>query len=207
MNGTSIGLVTASPYQWTWNAVGQGSVDLQVIATDNEGNSNQLNTTVSVTDQPMVAAITSPSSGDVVAIGKAVTVNTNVSSLQSEVAKVELYANGLLVDSDTTAPYQFSWTPTTIGNYQLSVISTDLQGNTVTSASVGVSAKSVVQPKHKLIGYWHNFVNGAGCPIPLNQVSKDWDIIDIAFADNDRNSNGMVHFNLYNGDIYRVVRR
>ncbi|USD61480.1 chitinase [Vibrio sp. SCSIO 43140] len=202
VNGTSIGLVTASPYQWTWNAVGQASVDLKVIATDNEGNSNQLNTTVSVTDQPMVAAITSPSSGDVVAIGKAVTVNANVSSLQSEVAKVELYANGLLVNGDTTAPYQFSWTPTTIGNYQLSVISTDLQGNTVTSASVGVSAKSVVQPKHKLIGYWHNFVNGAGCPIPLNQMSKDWDIIDIAFADNDRNSNGTVHFNLYNGDIY-----
>lgn len=106
MNGTSIGLVTASPYQWTWNAVGQGSVDLKVIATDNEGNSNQLNTKVSVTDQPMVAAITSPSSGDVVAIGKAVTVNANVSSLQSEVAKVELYANGLLVSGDTTAPYQ-----------------------------------------------------------------------------------------------------
>ncbi len=33
-------------------------------------------------------------------------------------------------------------------------------------------------------------------------MSKDWDIIDIAFADNDRNSNGTVHFNLYNGDIH-----
>ncbi len=77
----------------------------------------------------------------------------------------------------------------------------DTQGNSASSTSVTVSAKSVVQPRHKLIGYWHNFVNGAGCPIPLNQMSKDWDIIDIAFADNDRNSTGRVHFNLYNGDI------
>ncbi|GAL06722.1 chitinase [Photobacterium aphoticum] len=56
--------------------------------------------------------------------------------------------------------------------------------------------------KHKLIGYWHNFVNGAGCPIPLSEMSKAWDIIDIAFAENDRNSDGTVHFNLYSGDIY-----
>lgn len=201
VNGASLGLLSAAPYQWTWNAIGSGETTVTVAATDDEGNTSQVNRTVSITDQPLVTEITSPASGDVVAVGKAVAVTADVSALQSDVSSTELFVNGLLVATDNTAPYQFSWTPAAIGSYQLSVTGKDTQGNSASSTSVTVSAKSVVQPRHKLIGYWHNFVNGAGCPIPLNQMSKDWDIIDIAFADNDRNSTGRVHFNLYNGDI------
>jgi chitinase len=201
VNGASLGLLSAAPYHWTWNAIGSGETTVTVAATDDEGNTSQVNRTVSITDQPLVTEITSPASGDVVAVGKAVAVTADVSALQSDVSSAELFVNGLLVATDNTAPYQFSWTPAAIGSYQLSVIGKDTQGNSASSTSVTVSAKSVVQPRHKLIGYWHNFVNGAGCPIPLNQMSKDWDIIDIAFADNDRNSTGRVHFNLYNGDI------
>ncbi|GMQ46036.1 Ig-like domain-containing protein [Vibrio sp. 10N] len=201
VNGASLGLISTAPYQWMWNAIGSGETTVTVAATDNEGNTSQVKRTLSITDQPLVAEITSPTSGDVVAVGKAVTVNADVSALQSDVTSAELFVNGLLVATDNAAPYQFSWTPAAIGSYQLSVTGKDAQGNSVSSTSATVSAKSVVQPRHKLIGYWHNFVNGAGCPIPLNQMSKDWDIIDIAFADNDRNSTGRVHFNLYNGDI------
>lgn len=201
VNGASLGLLSSAPYQWAWNAIGAGETSVTVEATDNEGNTSQVSRTLSITDQPLVSEITSPVSGDIVAVGKAVSVTANVSALQSDVTSAELFVNGLLVATDNTAPYQFSWTPAAIGSYQLSVTGKDTQGNSVSSTSVTVSAKSVVQPRHKLIGYWHNFVNGAGCPIPLNQMSKDWDIIDIAFADNDRNSTGRVHFNLYNGDI------
>ncbi len=55
---------------------------------------------------------------------------------------------------------------------------------------------------HKLVGYWHNFVNPAGCPIPLSEMSDAWDVIDIAFADNDPNSTGTVHFNLFQSDMH-----
>ncbi|EQC37231.1 chitinase [Saprolegnia diclina VS20] len=35
---------------------------------------------------------------------------------------------------------------------------------------------------HPLVGYWHNFPNPSGATYPLSQISKDWDVINIAFA-------------------------
>lgn len=39
------------------------------------------------------------------------------------------------------------------------------------------------QPAPKLlVGYWHNFINGAGF-IRLNQISQDWDVINVSFGE------------------------
>lgn len=47
--------------------------------------------------------------------------------------------------------------------------------------------------------YWHNFVNGAGSHLRMADTSGVWDVIDIAFADNDRNADDTVRFNQYFG--------
>ncbi|AXE32296.1 chitinase [Chromobacterium phragmitis] len=43
--------------------------------------------------------------------------------------------------------------------------------------------------KHALVGYWHNFANPSGPAFPLSQVSDDWDVIVVAFADDAGNGN------------------
>ncbi|MCD4484148.1 glycosyl hydrolase family 18 protein [Chromobacterium vaccinii] len=43
--------------------------------------------------------------------------------------------------------------------------------------------------KHALVGYWHNFANPSGAAFPLAQVSDDWDVIVVAFADDAGNGN------------------
>ncbi|MGR2663428.1 chitinase [Chromobacterium haemolyticum] len=43
--------------------------------------------------------------------------------------------------------------------------------------------------KHALVGYWHNFANPSGDTYPLSQVSDDWDVIVVAFADDAGNGN------------------
>lgn len=43
--------------------------------------------------------------------------------------------------------------------------------------------------KHALVGYWHNFTNPSGDTFPLGQVSSDWDVIVVAFADDAGNGN------------------
>ena len=43
--------------------------------------------------------------------------------------------------------------------------------------------------KHALVGYWHNFTNPSGDTYPLSQVSDDWDVIVVAFADDAGNGN------------------
>jgi chitinase len=42
---------------------------------------------------------------------------------------------------------------------------------------------------HWLIGYWHDFTNPSGNTYPIAQVSNDWDVIIVSFADNAGNGN------------------
>ncbi|GAB3268170.1 hypothetical protein GCM10027296_47240 [Chitinimonas naiadis] len=45
-----------------------------------------------------------------------------------------------------------------------------------------------------MIGYWHNFTNPSGPTIPIRNVSDDWDVIMVSFADD--GGNGNVSFTL-----------
>lgn len=72
------------------------------------------------------------------------------------------------------------------GNYLAELSVTDVDGNTDTdTANVRIAGPGGGDPLpvRTLVGYWHNFVNGAGY-LPLSQVSQDWDIINISFAEN-----------------------
>jgi len=42
---------------------------------------------------------------------------------------------------------------------------------------------------HSLIGYWHDFTNPSGNTYPISQVTNNWDVIIVAFADNAGNGN------------------
>ncbi|WP_028022422.1 Ig-like domain-containing protein [Enterovibrio calviensis] len=199
--GQSIGVDTTSPYSVNWSAQGMDEVSLSAVATDNEGNTGTAGVLINVSDQPLVASLTSPSAGSSYGLGKVVSLSAEASALSGSVTKVDFLVDGLVVATDSSAPYSANWTPGGVGSFTVSALATDSSG--LTAATQGATVKVFEQSavKHKLIGYWHNFVNGAGCPLKLSEMSEAWDIIDIAFAENDRNSNGTVHFNLYNGDI------
>ncbi|AUH53558.1 chitinase [Chromobacterium sp. ATCC 53434] len=53
----------------------------------------------------------------------------------------------------------------------------------------GPPGNTVPFAKHALVGYWHNFANPSGSAFPLAQVSADWDVIVVAFADDAGNGN------------------
>lgn len=198
----SLGLDTTSPYSMNWQATGLGDVALKAIATDNEGNNGESSVLVSVSDQALVTTLTSPTSGTTVSLGKAFNLAATAESLNGSVQKVDFLFNGTIIATDATAPYTASWTAGSAGSYTVMATATDAQGATAISATASVNVIEQSATKHQLIGYWHNFVNGAGCPMRLRDISPAWDVIDIAFADNDRNSDGTVHFNLYAGDIH-----
>ena len=46
-------------------------------------------------------------------------------------------------------------------------------------------------PRHALIGYWHDFANPSGKAFPIRDVSRDWDVIVVAFAMNAQPSGSM----------------
>ncbi|NTS77825.1 chitinase [Catenovulum sp. SM1970] len=198
-DNVSLGVDTTAPYATTWTPVAKGNVQLKAVAQDDEKNKVESTVSVTVSDEPVVATLTAPVSGSKVGLGNSVTFAADASSVAGAVTKVEFLVNGQVVGSDMSEPYSLQWTPSAVGSYTVTAKVTDDMGNMSTSAGSTISVSEVVLSEHKLVGYWHNFENGAGCPIDLGDISPDWDVIDIAFADNDRNSNGTVHFNLYAG--------
>ncbi|EAS77795.1 chitinase [Vibrio alginolyticus 12G01] len=201
-NNTSLGVTTQAPYSVTWNATLIGANQLKAVATDNDNNTSESLVGVEVSDKDLVVSLTSPSSGQTVGLGKSLALSADATSLTSGIKHVDFMINGSIVATDTTAPYTANWTPTALGNFTVSAQAVDLSGSNALSDAAAITVVEQVEKRHKLIGYWHNFVNGAGCPIRLADMADAWDVIDIAFAENDRNSDGTVHFNLYSGDIY-----
>jgi len=71
--------------------------------------------------------------------------------------------------------------------YQVTLAVTDDDGlidSSNTTAQVGEASNDLAH--RLLIGYWHNFNNAAGY-IPIQDVSSDWDIVNVAFAEDDEN--------------------
>ena len=93
------------------------------------------------TEAPTVA-ITAPGGGDV---SDMVTIEATASD-NIGVAEVRFLADGVLVDSDTTAPYSVQWDTTAVanGNVTLTAEALDASGNSGTSSGVVVTVANVV---------------------------------------------------------------
>ncbi|MFD2178979.1 Ig-like domain-containing protein [Veronia pacifica] len=196
-----LGKDETAPYGLSWQVSGLGETILSAVAVDENGAEGEARVRVTVSDQPVVATLVSPVSGSRVSLGSNVSMRVDASSLTGDIDVVEFFVDGNLVASDNTAPFEGSWSPAAVGKYSISAKATDSNDLSAVTDSVNINVVEAKAVKHKLIGYWHNFVNGAGCPMNLSEMSDAWDVIDIAFAENDRNSDGTVHFTPFNGDI------
>lgn len=56
--------------------------------------------------------------------------------------------------------------------------------------------------KHILVGYWHNFNNGAANGLKLSQVSDSWDVINLSFAEPTSATSGELVYNPTADNIY-----
>lgn len=166
-NNALLGVVTQAPYSVTWNATLIGANQLKAVATDNDNNTSESVVNVNVSDKDLVISLTSPSSGQTVGLGKNLALSADATSLTSGIKQVDFMVNGAVVATDTTAPYSANWTPAAIGQFTVSAQAVDLAGSTALSDAAAVTVVEQTEKRHKLIGYWHNFVNGAGCPIRL----------------------------------------
>jgi subtilisin family serine protease len=131
---------STSPYSIAWDtsALANGVHTLQAVATDATNNSSSTPTvTVTVANtppdtQPPTVSISAPAAGATVSGMASVSIGAadNVA-----VAKVELFVDGVLNATDTTAPFSFAWNTTGSSNgaHSLKVVATDSAGN---SASV-----------------------------------------------------------------------
>lgn len=142
-DGTSLGTVSVSSYTFSWNTLGwaNGTHTLTASAVDTAGNQGSTQISVTVNN---VADTTAPSVA-ITTPGNGVTVSRNVSvgvSATDNVAvvRVELYVDGVLTASSTTAPFGTAWNPrkAAAGAHTLQCKAYDAAGNVGASQAVTV---------------------------------------------------------------------
>lgn len=155
-NNTLIGSSSTAPYSFSWNTaqLANGTYTITAKAYDaagNQGVSQSATVTVSNVTSDVTAPsvwLTSPAnnstvSGTVTISGGAV---DNVA-----VTRVEFYQNGVLMGSDSTAPYSYSWNTSAYpnGGYILTAKAYDAAGNVAQSANTSVTVSNTTKARKK----------------------------------------------------------
>ena len=92
---------------------------------------------------PPTVTLTGPAEAATYTAPATIAFAANAADSDGTVKRVDFYANGTLVGSDATSPYQFAWTATIAGNYTLTAVAVDNLDVSTTSAPVHVT---VTQP-------------------------------------------------------------
>jgi chitinase len=144
-NGTTLlGTDTSSPYSFSWTNVAAGTYTLTTKATDNQGavgTSAAISVTVNTASNPAPSTtITSPANGATFNAPASITINANASDTSpGTVSKVDFYNGTILLGTDTSSPYSFSWTNVAAGSYTLTTRATDNQGAEKRSAAISIT--------------------------------------------------------------------
>ena len=144
IDGISIGFGSNSPDGWIlpWNStlIANGDHILKAVATDTKGLISVSSVRIKVNnaaaiDAPPIVTITSPANGGKVS-GNAVSITANATD-DAGVTRVEFFVNGNSIGVDTNGSDGWSvlWNSTSVadGNYTLSAIATDTNGQQTSS--------------------------------------------------------------------------
>jgi phospholipase/lecithinase/hemolysin len=142
-NGNLISTDTSSPYTLSWSGVGNGTYSLTAKAFDNANastTSNAVSVVVNTTTNPSNAAPTVSLNAPVASNGNSQGSITAVASdSDGTINRVEFYANGNLIGSDSTAPYTFSWSNAPNGTYSLTARAFDNANASTTSSAISIT--------------------------------------------------------------------
>jgi hypothetical protein len=144
-----LGTASSIPYHVTWPNVPEGVYDLLAIAVDNLGlaRTSSVNSVSVITPNVMPSvSIRSPADGDIIGTGNTLIITANASDRDGTVTKVQFYANGTYIGSDTTAPYSIHWNYVPAGKHELTAKANDDEGGRKTSNPVTITVKSINNP-------------------------------------------------------------
>jgi regulation of enolase protein 1 (concanavalin A-like superfamily) len=91
-------------------------------------------------------SIVSPAAGSTYTAPASIGITANASDTDGSVVRVDFYAGGSLIGSDTTNPFQITWSNVAAGSYSLTARATDNAGGTATSSGVGITVANPPPP-------------------------------------------------------------
>ena len=122
-----------------------------------------------------VASITAPANNAVYVAPGAVTINASVSDADGTIAKVEFLRDGVLLGTDTSAPYTYSWSAVPAGTYVLTARAYDNTGATGTSTAITIQVKANVVPVARITAPANNAGFTAPATIAIAATATDSD--------------------------------
>jgi photosystem II stability/assembly factor-like uncharacterized protein len=156
---TLIGSDLTSPYSFSWSNVVAGTYSITAKATDNGGAvATSVLITIVVTNPintPPSVNIAAPLNNASFTAPATVAIAASAADVDGTISKVEFFNGALLLGTDLTAPYSFSWTSVATGTYSITARATDNAGAISTSVAVLIT---VIPDNPIVIG-----VNGPAC--------------------------------------------
>ncbi len=149
LDGTLAHTAVQAPYSHQWLAT-LGTHMVTAKVTDDQGATNvSLAANFSVTDGTPNAAptvsLTAPAANTEYQAGDVVVISADAADSDGTIAGVEFYLGSTLLNTDTTAPYETTWT-SVAGDYQVSARATDDKNASTDSASVAITVTGIVTP-------------------------------------------------------------
>ncbi len=147
------------------------------------------NVTVSGTtsggNQAPTVAITAPAGGASYTAPATVAISASAGDTDGTVARVDFYASGTLVGSDTGSPFAASWSNVAAGTYSLTAVATDNAGGISISSAVSITvAGGIIKPPTVSISSpstGATFTAPASIPISATAADTDGTVTRVDF--------------------------
>ncbi len=127
----------------------------------------------SIGDAPDVE-LTAPENGASFELPTTIEVTANASDNDGQIIEVEFFAGSSSIGTDDTEPYAISWTPMDGGNYTITAVATDNDGNKTSSTSIEINT---FVPQGAF--------GGTPWPVPGKIETEDYDVGGQGLAYND----------------------
>ena len=120
-------------------------------------------------------ALTAPANNATFVAPASITLAATASDADGAITKVEFLRNGTVLATDTTAPYNYTWTGAAAGTYTLAARAYDSAGGTTTSVAVTVVVKANVAPAVRISAPASGAVYTAPATVDIAVVATDAD--------------------------------
>lgn len=136
--------VTGAPYTTSFTPASVGTYLLSAVAVDDDGaqtTSNSVLVTAAAAPPgpntpPTVSLVTSASN---ISLGGTALLTASAADADGSVAKVDFFDGATPINTDTAAPFAYSFTPAAVGTYVIKSIATDNKGAATTSNTVTIT--------------------------------------------------------------------